>query len=231
MIRLSRLVLLLGIAAAVPAFAADPMPPSTLMIVPGKLLLADDLNGPLATDWKVGKGKWEVSDGAIRGAELPADMHGAVARRNLDMKDVVVAYSFRLDGAKQTTLSLNGAKGHVCRVLVKPTGLMVQKDDQDGKKGPDKGEPLGTVDAPVKPGTWHMLVVELRGPDILATLDGQHTAFGTHAAIDQPKANFGFTVAGESVSFKAVRVWESGGPRQDWEATKAKLLAAKKAKP
>jgi hypothetical protein len=232
MTALSRFVPLVVAAVLLPASAADPVkppePPTTLMVSPGKLLVSDDLSGPLGKEWKAAKGKWEMSDGAVRASELPADMHGAVARRSLDMKDVVVAYSFKVDGAKVTTLSFNDAKGHVCRVLVRPTGLTVQKDAHD--KTTEKPEQLGTSEVSLKPGQWHTLVVELRGPDILATLDGKHTAFGSHAGINLPKTNFGLTVAGESVSFKKLTVWDSAGVVKDWETTRAKLLAAKKAK-
>jgi hypothetical protein len=133
----------------------------------------------------------------------------------------VLQYSFKLDGAASTTLSFND-KGHVCRVSIRPTALVVQKDDQDGKTKPDKGEVLDTKAISLKPGEWHTLVVELRGPDILATLDGTTTAYGTHAAIDKAKANVGITVAGESASFKNLTIWE-GTPSKEWDANKAKL--------
>lgn len=214
------------LAAAEPA--AVPSPPKTLMNAPGKLLLADDLTGPLGPAWKAAKGRWEAANGGVRGSELKADRHGAVARRAVAMTDVVVELTFRLDGAKQTSLSFNAEKGHVCRVLVRPTGVTVQKDDQDGRAGPDRGAPLATREVAVKPGVWHTLVVELRGPDILATLDGTHAAYGAHPAIDKPKANLGLTVAGESVSFKGLRVWDAAGPASGWEAAKAKLLSQEK---
>lgn len=220
----------LGLSAAAAEPAATPNPPQTQMVSPGKLLLSDDLSAALGKEWKTGKGKWELVDGAIRGAELKADMHGAVTRRTIAMKDAVIEYSFKLEGTKQTTLSLNGAKGHICRVLVRPTGITVQKDDQDGKDGPDKAVPLDTAEVTLKPGEWHTLVVELRGADILATLDGKHTAYGSHAAIEVEKANLGLTVAGEFASFKGLRVWDSAGMQKDWDATKTKLLANKKGK-
>jgi len=220
----------LGLSAAVAEPPATQPASKTLMVSTGKLLLSDDLNAALGKDWKASKGKWELVDNAIRGAELKADMHGAVARHNISMKDAVIEYSFKIDGTKQTTLSLNGAKGHVCRVLVRPTGITVQKDDQDGQDGPDKAAALDTVEVSVKPGEWHTLVIELRGPDILATLDGKYTAFGSHAAIDVEKTNLGLTVAGESASFKGLRVWDSTGTQKDWDTTKAKLVADKKGK-
>ncbi len=213
--------------AAVPAFAADPIAPvgvpATRMLVPGKSLLSDDLAVSLGKEWKVAKGKWDASDGAVRVAELPADMHGAVARRDVPLKAAVVAYEFKFDGAKVTSLSVNGPKGHVCRVLVRPNGFTVQKDDQDGKKGDDKAVPLATVETPVKAGEWHTLVIELRGADLLATLDGKHTAYGSHPAIDTGRTNLGLTVSGDSASFRKLRVYEAEAVRPDWESTRAGL--------
>lgn len=218
----------LGAAVAAEPATTSAAAPVTVMLAPGKVLLDDPLNAPLATEWKAAKGKWEAVDGAVRGAELPADMHGAVARRPVPMTDAVIAFSFKLDGAKVISLSLNGTKGHVGRVRITPAGVTVQKDDQDGKNGPDKGAMLDTAKVTIKPGEWHALVVELRGPDILATLDGKHTAFGTHEALDKPKANLGLTVAGTSASFKGLTVRDAAGPAKDWDATRAKLLAARK---
>ncbi len=223
-----RSTLFAGLVLALPLAAAEPTTPATQMNSIGKLSLSDDLSAAFGKEWKAAKGKWEVVDGGMRGAELPADMHGAVSRRNVEMKDAVIAFSFKLDGAKQISLSLNGAKGHVCRVILRSNGMIVQKDDQDGKGGPDKGEALGKVDLDIKPGVWHTVVVELRGADILATLDGKETAFGTHAAINQPKTNLGFTVAGESASFKDLRVWESTAAQKDWDTLRSKLFEAKK---
>jgi hypothetical protein len=224
------LALALALALALPAGAADPVgqsdPPKTLMLAPGKLLVSDELAGPLGKDWKANKGKWEAADGGVRGTEKKEDMHGAVARRPVAMKDVILSYSLKLDGAQQTTLSFNDAQGHVCRVLVRPAGLTVRKDAHDKVNG--TAADLDTVAVAIKPGEWHTLVVELRGPDILATLDGKHTAFGSHAGIDLSKTNFGLTVAGGSACFKGLRVWESAGPAKDWEATKAKLLEGMK---
>ncbi|MBA4188335.1 MAG: hypothetical protein C0467_10050 [Planctomycetaceae bacterium] len=220
----------IGLSTAAAKPPETPVAPKTLMATTGKVVLVDDLNAALGKEWKTAKGKWELTDGVIRGAELKTDMHGAVARHNVTVKDAVIEFSIKLDGTKQTSLSLNGSKGHISRVVVRPTGLSVQKDDQDGKDGPDKAVVLDTVDVAVKAGEWHTIVVELRGPDILATLDGKHSAYGSHAAIDAEKTNLGFTVAGESASFRGLRVWDVTGTQKDWDATRAKLLADKKGK-
>ena len=205
-------ILLATLAAA---SAADP---KTLLAERGKSLLSDDLN---KTAWKGAKGKWEIADGAMRGTELTADMHGAAARQPLAFKDAVLQFDVRLDGAKMTSLSINDAKGHLCRVLINPTGFTVQKDDHD-HEGPDKAAIFGRREVKVNTGEWHTVVVEIVGNTMLATMDGANATFGSHEMIGGPKANLGFTVAGESASFRNLRVWEATA-NKDWEKTKATI--------
>lgn len=203
-----------------------PDAPETLMCERGKLLLSDDLNQPLGKHWKAAKGKWEVVGGAIQGSELKADMHGAVMRTNVQVKNAVIQYSFKLQGAKSTSLSINDAKGHNSRVMITPAGFSARKDDHD-HEGPDKAALLQAVKAPIAADEWHTLVVEIQGPEFVARLDGKQVALGSHESINVEKTNFGLTVGGESVSFKNLRIWEAT-PKADWMATKAKLAAESK---
>lgn len=220
------LLVLANLIAVSNALAEEPAKKSgaaeTLMCDRGKLLLSNDLDKPFASPWRVAKGKWEVVEGAMQGGELKADMHGAVVRANVAARNVVIQYSFKLDGAKTTTLSINDAGGHNSRVLITKDGFTVRKDDHD-HAGPDKAEVLQFMSTPVKEGEWHSLVVEFNGPEMLARLDGKQVAYGSHEAINVDKTNIGLTVAGESVSFKNLRIWE-GTPKADWGATKAKVV-------
>ena len=210
------------------ASAADSQP-KTLLAERGKILLTDDLNkAPDGKEWKAAKGKWEVSDGALRGAEVPADKHGAVTRHQLAFKDAVIQFDVKLDGAKMTTLSINDAKEHLCRVLINPTGFTVQKDDHD-HDGPDLAVHFGRRE--VKLGSdWHTVVVEILGTTMLASIDGANATFGAHEMIGSAKANFGFTVAGQSALFRNLKIWEAL-PNKDWEKTKATIPAATIPKP
>ena len=225
MLRIVGLLSLGYFVAVSSALAADDKSPAaeTLMCERGKLLLSDDFHKPFASPWRVAKGKWEVVDGAIQGSELKDDMHGAVVRTNVAARNIVIQYSFKLDGAKSTTLSINDAAGHNSRVLINKAGITARKDDHD-HAGPDKATVLQAVTTPIAEREWHTLVVEINGPEFLARLDGKQIAYGTHAAINVDKTNIGLTVAGESVSFQNLRIWEAT-PKADWAATKAKLIA------
>jgi len=230
--RRSCLHLIAAVAAAslstVALAADDSNEPKTLLAERGKLLLSDDLNAAPSKDWHVAKGKWEPVDGSLQGQELPADNHPGVMRHELKFQDAIFQYSFKLDGAKQTTLSINDAKEHLCRVLIRPDGFTVQKDSHDHGVS-DKAVVFKTIATPIKPGEWHTLVVEILGQEMLASLDGDKVGFGAHELIGTEKANFGLTVNGQTASFKNLRVWEAL-PNKNWADTKTKLAAASPAK-
>lgn len=203
--------------------------PKTFAGLRGKTLFADDFATTIDTKWKAAKGKWEIADGALRVRELKEDNHGAAMRCAIPLENAIVEYQFRFDGAKQTTLSLNATKGHLSRALVTPTSLMVKKDSTDKNKT-DKAQVLDTRKLNLKQGEWHTLVVELIGKEIVASVDGKEVAFGKHDGIAQTKANFGLTVAGESMHFRKFRVSEAQ-PNPAWETTRQTLLDARAKNP
>lgn len=229
---LTKILTVSAILAVTQLQAADP---KTLLSERGKLLLSEDFSKPIeapakgakkekgkpaTASWNMAKGKWETVDGALKGAELKADMHGAVARYPLTFKDVVIQYDVRVDGCKMTTLSINDAKGHLCRVLINKEGFTAQKDDHD-HEGPDKAVKFGTQKADIKAGEWKTVLVEIRGNEMVTQLDGK-TIAGSSDALTIEKANFGFTVSGETASFRNLRVWEAL-PNESWSKTKAGL--------
>jgi hypothetical protein len=201
------------------ALAADANPP-TLMTERGKLVYSSDLNAPLDSGWKVAKGDWKVVDGVLNGTQLEADHHGAVARYALGFKDIVIQYDVKLGAGKATSLSINDAKGHICRISLTPKGFTATKDDHD-HEGPNKAVTLGTKALKSDANTWHAVLLELRGPEMLARVDDQ-VIVGQNPEIDVEKANFGLTVSGQGVQFRNLRVWEAL-PNASWAETRAKL--------
>jgi hypothetical protein len=206
--------------------AAEPAEVKPLLSERGKQLFSDDLTQSPGKEWRIAKGQWEIKDGALFAAEKASDKHNAVLAHNVAFHNAVIQCGVKLDGAKQFSVSINDATGHVCRVTLTPTTLAVKRDDHD-KDG--KGATLETVPLTLKPGTWHTLLLEMNGKEILAALDGQHVAFGSHDGIDVDKTSVRLVVGGESVSLKDLRMWEAT-PNKNWEATKAKLIEARKAR-
>ncbi len=191
------------------AFAADPAPPKTVIAQTDKLLFSDDFNSTLdAKNWKAAKGKWEIADGALRGAEIPADKHGAVTRHNMKMQDFVASFEVKIDGAKGVSFTINAVKDHMARVQISANSFVVKRDDND-HEGPDKAVVFLTKPVKLAPGTWHTVVMEIVGDTLVGTLDGEHTGKGSDALFTKEKLNPGFTVAGESASFRNLRIWSA----------------------
>jgi Domain of Unknown Function (DUF1080) len=204
---------------ALGALAADVNPP-TLMTQRGALAYSSDLNAPLDSGWKVAKGDWKIVDGVLSGTELEADHHGAVARYAMAFKDIIIQYEVKFGAGKATSLSINDAKGHICRISLSPKGFTASKDDHD-HDGPNKGVTLGTKALKLEADAWHTVLLELRGSEMLARVDDQ-VIVGQNPEIDVEKANFGLTVGGQGVSFRNLRVWEAL-PNVNWAETRAKL--------
>ena len=201
------------------AFADEPAPPQTRMAQLEKLAFSDAFTGDkLSEQWKAAKGKWEVSGGILRGSELAADNHGAVVRNPLKLQNMVVAFDVKLDGAKLTSLSINAEKGHLARVRVSPTQFSVNLDDAD-KEGPAKGKVFFSKPVALAPGTWHSVVLEMVGDTMLGTLDETISGHGSDAALlAKEKVAPGFTVAGESASFRNIRIYSAKAePKADWK--------------
>lgn len=199
--------------------------PATVMLQPGKLLVSEDLNQPFGKEWFANKGKWDVVDGVMRAAELSSDMHAGVRRRQVKFASAVVQFSFKLDGASMISLSMNAEKGHVCRVRISPDGFAVIRDKDKVNGG--KVVEMDSCKVDIKPKEWHTMIVEMGGNEMVARLDGKNVAFGSNGGLTTPKASVGFTVKGDSASFKNLRVYE-GTPMKSWDETKTKWLADRK---
>jgi Domain of Unknown Function (DUF1080) len=202
------------------ALAEDINPP-TLMTERGKLMYSSDLNAPLDAGWKVAKGDWKVVDGVLNGTQLSADNHGAVARYAMTFKDIIIQYDVKLGEGKATSLSINDAKGHICRITLTQKGFTATKDDHD-HDGPNEGVKLGMEALKSDANAWHAVVLELRGPEMLARVDDQ-VIVGQNPELDVTKANFGLTVSGQGVQFRNLRVWEAL-PNANWAETRAKIM-------
>lgn len=208
---------------SLPAWAEE----KPLLGVPGKLVyenaLADKPEG-----WTAPKGDWKPADGALCGAEIPEDNHGAVIRMNQQLSNFIIQFETKLDGAKGISLSINDPKGHLARVSVSPTTMRVAKDDHD-HEGPDTAVAFGVLKVDVKPGAWHTVHMEIVGNEMLGKVDDV-IACGSHEQLTAAKSNIGLTVAGQSASFRNLKIWEAT-PNPDWASVKATLPKGEPATP
>jgi hypothetical protein len=207
----------LTLGAAASLSAADHKP---LLAIPGKVIYESKLDTAPGAPWRAAKGKWELVDGVLRGSEKAEDNHGAVTRLPNKLPDFIVEYEFKFEGAKSTTLSINAVKDHMARISITPRSVTVQRDDND-HEGPDKAVVFARVPAEISPGAWHKVRMEMVGDTMLGKVD-DIVALGSSDLFKQERAAPGFTVAGESVDFRNLKITEAT-LNPEWESVKATL--------
>lgn len=205
----------LALGAALTAGASD----IPLLAVPGKVIYECALDSAPGAPWRAAKGQWEVADGAWRGSEKAEDNHGAVIRLPNKLPDFVIEYEFKFEGAKSTTLSINAVKDHMARISITPNAVTVQRDDND-HEGPDKAVVFARFPAQLSSG-WHKVRMEMVGDTLLGQVD-ELAAWGSNDLFKQERANPGFTVAGQSVAFRNLKISEAT-LNPAWDSVKATL--------
>lgn len=203
-----------------------------LLTTPGKVLYENTLATTPSAPWQIAKGTWTSVEGVLRGSEKAEDNHPAVFRMMgpVASADLVVEYEFRfVEGGKLTSFSINGPKGHICRVSMTPTTFTVQKDDSD-HAGPDKGIIFSRQAGDFKSSsTWHKVRLEIVGKTMLGKCDDL-VGWGEADLIASPKANIGFTVSGQSVELRNLKVSEATA-NPAWAEVKEKLPKGKPVEP
>ena len=203
-------------ASTAPVRAAD----QPLLALPGKVLFESTLATPLPPPWKAAKGQWDVVDGVLRGAELPADKHGAVLRMTGPIPDFIIEFEFQFDGARSTSLTINAIKDHMSRIAITPTSVTLRRDDND-HDGPDKAITYAVFPTKFEPGTWHKVRMEMVGDTLLGQVDDL-TAWGSDPLFATQKASPGFTCGGQSIRLRNLVIREAT-LNPDWEKVKATL--------
>jgi len=201
------------------AMAEAPAPKTeTLMTIPGKLIYGakfDTIDG----DWSMAKGDWKSSGEYLTGIELAADDHGAVMKRSLTLKDAIIEFDVMLGETKGTSFSIDN-NDHMCRVSISTAGFQAKKDDND-HEGPDVAKPFNSVSEELEADEWYTVRIELLGEEMLAQI-GDDVSLGSDPLIAQDKTKWGFTVAGDTVKFRDLYVWEAL-PNEEWEKTGSRL--------
>ena len=245
-----RFACFLALATIVTASADDL--PQTLLTTRGKMLVSEDFSKPLApftgkpvgfasgfSGWRfnagpgTGKsGRWEQVEGTFKGIESPEAHHPATASFGIQFTDAIVQCDVRLndvpaEGRQYRSLFVKAtdAKDYVISLSVGPGGLFLTPYDAERinptTKQRDKG-PVSRVPATVKLNEWHTVVLEIKGDEVVGTLDNKSTTL-SNPLIATAKHSL-MLGAGTEASFRNLRVWEAL-PNAEWPQNKARLTA------
>lgn len=170
-------------------------------------------------------------DGSLVGAQIEGSRHGAVIRRLLPFKDVLIQVDFRFEGAPSWNFVVNDENdnsvhaGHICRLQIRPDRIKVG-DDKLGvmnlkhfsiRNDPEHQHWLRPIfertsnvgEARFEKGFWYRLEVLILGDRMEARVDGDLVVGLQSPGFDHPtKTEFGFTVNQREVWFDNLEVWE-----------------------
>lgn len=201
--------------------------PAEPIAKPGEVIFSDDFAGANA-EWKAVIPSFEVKDGALRVWQTRDD-HGAVCRVHRPMKDVVVAFRFKLDGSSGFNAVFDDKNhkgshaGHICRVSFASKQVRLG-DDKEGVMRNDlfemRKDPARKAEADkllagrsavanfvITPDEWHEVVIEIAGERMRVVVDGKAVGFLQSSGIaHETKESFHFTVNGPGVLFDDVKI-------------------------
>jgi glycerophosphoryl diester phosphodiesterase len=193
---------------AVPMLAAatDDLP---LPVVRGEVLVHEDFSAADATaKWRWGAGKWTVADGVLRGTETTERKHAAGIACQRNYHDAVIQFRFRFAGGRDAILLLRNKFGNLCRTIISPTEMRIQKDrpnlPADNK---EKTMVLGTAPVKLVAGEWYSVTAVVHGEEFGVALQGHATLKGRDRAINVDKTEIEFLASGDSVLFDDLNAW------------------------
>lgn len=171
----------------------------------GKTLVEDSFErSEPGKGWSIQTGSWEIRDGALHGAEIPADHHSAAARRAVQTSDATYKMKFRLtEGAKGFHFGFDPARGelkkrgHLFSVIVSPQGWRILKHVDKDRPKEDPNEILAKAADTFEPGKWYSLEVVTSGTKVTATIEGFEPLTAEHPTFGVKKPALVFRVIGD----------------------------------
>lgn len=219
------LCLVVSIAAADRPATAPGAPKKdlrSLMAERGDLLFRDSfIPGEWEKRWgKSGgawqAGEWKAEDEAVRCRELPEEKHHTTLMTKVDVGDVIIQFSFKFEDCDQVFVGFD-AKEHIARVFITKDKLRLTKTTGIGPT--TKSENIDEVPVKLEPGTWHTVLLEIVGTEMIADIDETWFAYGSMDGIEIPKTSCSLMTSGKTgvAWFDEVAVWKPV-KYADWEA-------------
>jgi hypothetical protein len=200
----------------------------------GAQIFSDDFERTeIGERWKVSVNAFRIVDGVLRAQQMRKE-HGAVGAIEAPMRDGVVEFRFRFEGAASIHAvwddkGFTGSHaGHLCRVAITPRQIRLG-DDREGAMRPEilamRKDPARKAEmekllvgrgaafpAKIEQGRWYRLQAEIAGEELRVCLDDVPVGSLKSPGIAHPtKTHFHFTVSGKEAFFDDVRVWRTDG--------------------
>ena len=183
----------------------------------GKLLLEEKFAADsVPAGWTRNTGDLDIHEGALRSRERAADKHVAAFRKPLPLQDCLIQVDVKLDGPTTFHLGFDPApgelkkKGHLFSVIITPDQWSIT--EHVNKADPaSKNQVLARAASKLPRSQWFTLVLEVKGNDVIARVDGQEPLRATAKDFHVKKPGLVFRVGGKGEhagSIDNLNVWQ-----------------------
>ena len=205
---------LLLVPSALPLTAADIEP---TLGKNGALLLEETFDGDaLPKGWTGKTGGLSVSGGVLHAGQKKEDSRLGLFSRELPMQDAAIRIDFKFAGARGINISCNPSPGELAKhghlfsvMITNRMWNITEHNDKSDRNSVSKA--LVSAMERFEPGKWYSLLVEMKGDEVVATVEGKKPLRATSKDFHVKKPGIEFRVSGrdgEEVLFDNLRVWE-----------------------
>ncbi len=209
-----RLALSVLALPALTTFAADLEP---TLGQKGKLVLEEKFDtSAVPAGWTRNTGKISAADGTLRFSQLAADNHIGAFRKAVAVKDAIVQLDFKFAGATMFHLGFDPdkgelkKKGHLFALAITPSGwTLTENIDKADPKSKNVVHAKAVTE--FKPGQWFTLMLEMKGDQVVARVEGKEPLKATAKDFHVKKPGLVFRAGGkdgQDVLIDNVKVWE-----------------------
>jgi acetyl esterase len=182
----------------------------------GALLLEETFGEPLSTQWTGKTGGLTVADGALRASQRKEDGRLGLFNREQPMQDAAIQIDFKFAGAQGINVSCNPSPGelskhgHLFSVMITPRmWKLVEHNDKSDPQS--QSQALASAPASFEQGRWYTLLLEFKGAEVVARVEGQNLLRASSTDFSVKKPGIEFRVSGRDggeVLFDNLRVWD-----------------------
>ena len=183
----------------------------------GSLLLEEKFDADsLPKGWAIKNGKVRVAEGALRASQDKEAGRLCLFNCEQPMQDAAIQIDFKFDGARGINISANPSPGelnkhgHLYSVMItQAMWNITEHNDKADRKSQSKS--LASAPERFEPGKWYTLLLETKGDEVVAQVDGKQPLRASSPDFHVKKPGIEFRAIGPTgaeVSFDNLRVWE-----------------------
>lgn len=183
----------------------------------GQLLLEEKFDAAeLPKNWNVKNGDVRVAAGTLRASQNKEAGRLCLFNCDQPMKDAAIQIDFKFDGARGINVSANPApgestkRGHLYSVMITPNMWRITEHNDKADRN-SESKTLASAAERFETGRWYTLLLETKGDDIVAQIDGKRSLKASSPDFHVNKPGIEFRVIGPTgaeMMFDNLRVWE-----------------------